>query len=238
MNDAPPDIALNPGARIALRHIGRERHPLLIIDDVLSDPDGLILMAAAAEWARPLHTQYPGVNAPLPETYSQAMIRALRPMLRRGFGIPQNLPLNFFGFFAMATQDPADLKPIQKIPHHDSADPFHIAMVHYLCRGQSGGTAFFRHSATGFESVDHRREEAYGAMARAELDATGDSLTHHVSAATPGYEQVDYAELRFNRLVVYRSHVLHSGLLDQSRLSDDPRTGRLTANSFLDVRRP
>ena len=157
-------------------------------------------------------------------------------MLQRAFGIPSDRPLNFFGFFALATQDPSELAPIQKVPHRDSPDPFRIAMVHYLCRNHAGGTAFFRHDATGFESIDASRAEAYEAAAAKEL-AEAD-LPCHVTAETPGYEQIDAAELRFNRLVVYRSHVLHSGLLDTLTLSDDPLTGRLTANSFIDIARP
>ncbi|MEI9903798.1 MAG: DUF6445 family protein [Asticcacaulis sp.] len=143
-------VSLNPHARIELRHTGRERNPLLIIDDALADPDTLIAAAVAAPWSKPHHTQYPGVNAPLPAAYSQAIIRALRPMLQRGFGLPAHLPLNFFGFFALATQSPDQLQPIQKIPHHDSPDPFRIAMVHYLCRDQAGGTGFFPPSCNRF----------------------------------------------------------------------------------------
>ncbi|MEI9902982.1 MAG: DUF6445 family protein [Asticcacaulis sp.] len=231
-------IGLNPAARIDLRQIGRERQPLLVIDDVLSDPDALVDMAKAADWQKPRHTQYPGLNAPLPAAYSHAVIRALRPLLQRGFGIPAHRQLNFFGFFALATQSPNQLQPIQKIPHRDSPDPFRIAMVHYLCRGQTGGTAFFRHQATGFESVDFERRETYDRTAAGELALGGDRLTRHVTAETPNYEQVDFAAMAFNRLVVYRSHVLHSGLLDESVLSEDPATGRLTANSFLEVVRP
>ncbi len=232
------DIALNPAARLDLRHVGRERQPLLVIDDVLADPDALIAVASAASWTRPEHTQYPGLNAPLPAAYSQAVIRALRPMLQRAFGIPAQRALNFFGFLALATQAPDELKPIQKIPHRDSPDPFRIAMVHYLCRGQAGGTAFFRHITTGFESIDARRAETYETAAAAELAEAAPYLTRHVTAATPNYQQLDHAELRFNRLVVYRSHVLHSGLLDEAHLTDDPATGRLTANSFIEVARP
>lgn len=231
-------IALNPGARLDLRHIGRERNPLLVVDDVLADPDALIEVARTAPWARPPHTQYPGLNAPLPAAYSQGVIRALRPMLQRAFGIPLDRQLNFFGFFALATQSPDQLRPIQKIPHHDSPDPFRIAMVHYLCRGHAGGTAFFRHRATGFESVDFRRSDDYQIKAAAELERDGDRLIRHVTADTPNFEQIDHADLRFNRLVVYRSHVLHSGLLDDVAMSDDPAVGRLTANSFLEVARP
>jgi hypothetical protein len=44
---------------------------------------------------------------------------------------------------------------------------------------------------------------------------------------------IDHVDLRFNRLVIYRSNVLHCALFDGTALSDDPRNGRLTANSFF-----
>ena len=232
------EIALNPRARLDLRHIGRERNPLLIIDDVLAHPDALIAAAGTVPWARPEHAQYPGLNAPLPAAYSQAIIVALRPMLQRAFGVPAGRPLSFFGFFALATLTADELEPVQKIPHRDSSDPFRIAMVHYLCRDQKGGTAFYRHKASGYEAVDGRRAEAYDAAVIAELAEAAPRLTRHVTTETPNYEQIDQADLRFNRLVVYRSHVLHSGLLDEARLSADPTEGRLTANSFIEVTRP
>lgn len=230
-------MILNPNARIDLRRIGREGHPLLIVDDVLAQPEGLIAEARQAVFTRPDHTRYPGVNAPMPASYSYAIMTALRPMLEKGFGIPRHLPLNFFGFFALATQAPGDLHPIQKIPHHDSSDPFRIALVHYLCHGQKGGTGFFRHRATGFEGVDTNRRPIYAEQAATELDTAWDQLTHHVTKDTPNYEMFDHADIVFNRLIVYRSHVLHAGLLDEATLSDDPAIGRLTANSFIDVAR-
>ena len=230
-------MLLNANARIDLRRIGREGHPLLIVDEVLARPEELIAEAVQAPFSRPDHTRYPGLNAPLPAEYSQTIMAALRPMLERGFGIPRHLTINFFGFFALATEAPEDLDPIQKVPHHDSSDPFRIAMVHYLCHGQKGGTGFFRHTATGFEGVDAKRRPLYVEHAVAELESTKDRLTHHVTTATPNYEMIGHADIVFNRLIVYRSHVLHAGLLDEANLSDDPATGRLTANSFVEVAR-
>lgn len=230
-------MILNAHARIDLRRIGHEGHPLLIIDDALAQPEELIGQALKAEFSPPDHTRYPGLNAPLPAAYSQTVMTALRPMLERGFGIPRHLPLRFFGFFALATRAAEDLEPIQKVPHHDSPDPFRIAMVHYLCRNQKGGTGFFRHTATGFEGVDAGRRPAYVEQAAAELEAVKDRLTHHVTVDTPNYEMIDRADIVFNRLIVYRSHVLHAGLLDEATLSDDPATGRLTTNSFIEVAR-
>ena len=230
-------MILNPDARLDLRRIGREGHPLLIIDHALAAPEALIDEATAATFTPPGHTRYPGLNAPLPAEYSQTLMTALRPMLERGFGIPRHLPLRFFGFFALATQAPEQLEPIQKVPHHDSPDPFRIAMVHYLCHGQKGGTGFFRHIATGFEGIDAKRRPAYVEQAAAELEAGKARLTRHVTADTPNYEMIDHADIVFNRLIVYRSHVLHAGLLDEATLTDDPATGRLTANSFIEVAR-
>lgn len=67
--------------------------------------------------------------------------------------MPAHLRKTMFGFLALATETPENLEPVQKVPHHDSPDPFRIAMVHYLCRDMPGGTGFFRHKATGFEGL-------------------------------------------------------------------------------------
>jgi hypothetical protein len=51
----------------------------------------------------------------------------------------------------------------------------------------------------------------------------------------PGYTETAHFAARFNRLLVYRSCSLHSGIIpSDTRLSADPRVGRLTVNLFLD----
>ncbi len=108
-------------------------------------------------------------------------------------------------------------------------------MVHYLCRGKFGGTGFFRHRSTGFESVDAGRRDAYVAAAKPELEAAQAGLTSYADAGMADYELTGEAEMVFNRLIIYRTHVLHSGLLSRAPLSDDPASGRLTANGFIQV---
>ncbi|MDV6331597.1 DUF6445 family protein [Asticcacaulis sp. 201] len=238
MSDTTAVLRLNSDARMELRRVGREGHPLLIIDDVLAEPEALVAAALLADFTPPPHTRYPGLNAPLPAYYANGILAAVNPLLARAFGMPAHLPKTLFGFFALATQAPEELEPIQKVPHHDSPDPFRIAMVHYLCRDMAGGTAFFRHKATGFEGVDGRRRAAYVEQAAVELEASGADLTRHVNDETPNFEQIDFAPLKFNRLIIYRSHVLHSGLLEGANLSADPAVGRLTANSFVDIQKP
>lgn len=228
-------FVLSPNISFEFRRIGREKQPLLIVDHVLDDPEALVAEALSADYYVPEHTYYPGVNARLPEAYYQPLLAGLRAPLEKAFGVSPRAGLDYFGFFALATQQASGARPIQKIPHHDSPEPGRLAMVHYLCRGPYGGTGFFRHKATGFESIDLGRHEGYLARVGTELDQAVPAESY-AGEGTAGFELIDYAELVFNRLIIYRSHVLHSGLLGSAPLPDDPGTGRLTANGFIQMR--
>lgn len=224
---------LNPKARIQLRHLGREQWPLLVIDDLLLDPGAMVDDAAAAVWGLPEGTYYPGLNAPLPEAYLDNLLRQLRPSFGRAFGYPPQTELSVHGFFALATWTLEQFGPWQRIPHYDQPFPGYLAMVHYLNDAQSGGTGFFRHLPTGYESINPARREAYLAETTAWLASEPDGLSGFAGPDTPRYEMYDHVAFRFNRAVIYPSHVLHCALFDGTVLSDDPRTGRLTANSFF-----
>jgi hypothetical protein len=156
----------------------------------------------------------------------------LRATFERGFGLAADMRLNVYGFFALATWGLERFEPLQRIPHYDQPNPKALAMVHYLCKGQGGGTAFFRHRATGYESIDGIRREGYMLSVAGEIERDNQLLINYAGPDTPNYEMVDHVEMRFNRIVLYQSHLLHCALFDGARLSDDPRTGRLTANSF------
>lgn len=225
-------IQINPAARVQLRHYGEEQNPLIVIDDLLLNPDDLIEYAAEARFSAPEATWYPGLNAALPASYLNTLLPVLRPSLMRAFGVGQSA-LAARAFFALSTLRAEEMAALQKIPHYDQPDPRCLAMVHYLARDQAGGTGFFRHIATGFESIDRTRRETYMRQVAHELEALGDGLTGYAGPDTPNYELQETIAPQFNRLVIYRSHVLHCALFEGARLSDDPRTGRLTANSFF-----
>ena len=181
------------------------------------------------------NTYYPGLCAPLANDYFQPILQALRPTMHQTFAIPAQASLNHYSFFALATDDVGALAPIQKMPHIDGVDPFQVATVHYLCRHKSGGTAFFQHRATGFQSIDAKRRETFVRCAGRELDEIGGHLTHYTDHRTPGFEMVDKVEIKFNRLIIYPGNILHSALLDGNVLSANPELGRLTANTFINI---
>ncbi|WP_153067049.1 DUF6445 family protein [Steroidobacter cummioxidans] len=233
--EASGPLLLGRSISVRLQHVGVERHPLMIVEDVLAAPQAMIDAACAARFYVPHHTNYPGINAPVPQSYYLTVITTLRGPIEAAFGLPSSAYLSYFGFFALATIDASDAQPIQKIPHRDSPDPNRLAMVHYLCRGSFGGTGLFRHRATGFESVDASRQAHYESTARRELAETSSERQGYIDAQTRHYELIGQSEAVFNRLIVYRSHVLHSALLADGAGSADPAVGRLTVNGFIEA---
>jgi hypothetical protein len=214
--------------------MGDEQHPVMIVDHVLDQPDKLIEAACQATFYQPEHTNYPGLNAPVPLSYCHAVVNSLRGPIEAAFGLSRLASLKYFGFFAVATISAAQATSVQKIPHHDAPDPNRLALVHYLCGKPFGGTGFFRHKRTGYESVDRSREETYVTIARTELA----DVAHAGRFAGPdmaNYEVIGHVDAVFNRLIVYRSHVFHSALLAPTGGSADPASGRLTANGFIET---
>ncbi len=228
------DIGLNRAAAFQLKRFGHDGHPVLVVDQLLSDPDSLVESAAKASYVSP-RTYYPGVQAPLPVGYIPAVVGALRPFLTKVFGLSPQAHLDHFGFFALATTRREELNLVQTVPHIDTTEPSRLAFLHYLSRKAYGGTAFFRHRATGFEAVTPQRQQAYEHQVKTELAARSDETPTYAGPESRDYEQTGAVEGVFNRLIVYRSNCLHSAVLDGSSLSTDPRSGRLTANSFIGI---
>ena len=224
---------LNPAAKVQMRRIGNEHQPLLVIDDVILDAEEMVGQAVTANWGPPIGTYYPGLNAAFPASYLHTLGPVLRPSFARAFDLPLSLPMAAIGFFALATWPLEKFEPLQRIPHYDQTLPECLAMVHYLCKDQPAGTGFFRHTATGYESIDTTRRDGYVETVKHDIARDGGRLTGFAGPDTPNYEMIDMVEAKFNRLVIYRSNVLHCALFDGTNLTDDPRTGRLTANSFF-----
>lgn len=142
---------INPAIRVRTQRVGAEAQSVLIFDDVLAEPEVMVECAAKTEFYIPPHTNYPGVNANLPEAYYRAIIEVIRQPVEVAFGVSSRACLQYFGFFALATTSAAQATLAQRFPHVDCYDPNRLAMVHYFCGEGFGGTGFFRQRATGFE---------------------------------------------------------------------------------------
>lgn len=212
---------------------------MIVIDDALRDTAALRSAAsteAGAGYGPDDSAAYPGVRAPLPRDYVVEIMRPLFPMLYRTYGISRELrPRMLNTVFSLIGTPPERLSLSQRVPHFDASAPHHLAVLHYLAEGPFCGTGFFRHRPTGFERIGEERVDAYVEAGERYVARHGEPAADYIVASTGHYELIDRVDYRPNRLLVYPGGLLHSGLVDPARDVDaDPRTGRLTANIFVD----
>lgn len=226
---------MSPDPAIAISSIGQAGGPLVVIDNFFRDPDALLSAARAAVFV-PGRNLYPGVRAPLPEDYWSADRLALvAGAIERSFAL--NGPIDIIdSSFSIVTTPPDALSVAQRLPHCDAFAPNHIALVHYLSRDGTDGTAFYRHRSTGFEAMAERHRQIYFSQVEFELRQLGPPPAAYVAGDTPLFEQIQRVESRFNRAVLYKGQQLHSGVIrPDAPLSSDPDQGRLTVTAFLTI---
>lgn len=224
------EFNVNPARRVSVVNVGRERLPIIIIDAFSQDPAALISRATEAAFID-VGSCYPGVRAPAPQAYMDALLAGVAPAMEQHFGAQPAAELDLCAF-SMVTTARESLRAIQRIPHFDGPDVDRIAFLHYLCAPSQGGTSFYRHRATGLESVTRDRVEEYSNAVVAEINS--DSPTQDYAADdTHHFERVLTVDAAFNRLIIYKGNALHSGdISERTVLSEDPRLGRLTINGF------
>src|SRR4051794_40278988 len=200
-------LILNPSAKVRVVHQGRERHPVMLIDDMLAKPDHWRSLAAQSEYRR-IGAHYPGLRAVFPEPASQAIRTELEPLLAATFELDPVPPV-FECYFSIVTTSPEALAPIQRLPHVDGLERDRIAILIYLSGGEMGGTAFYRQRATAFESLDPARFPRFKAALEAGVAEHGLPPPAYIGGDTPLYEKIASYEALPNRALIYRSRTLH-----------------------------
>jgi len=217
---------------IMVRHIGHQGEPLVIIDGFSADPDALRTAAINGAF-EPAGNHYPGIRSPLPDGYLRRQFPIIARALGRDFGPFRQIRV-LDASFSMVTQSPETLHVRQRIPHVDAYGRERIALIHYLSPDNHDGTAFFRHRATGFETIDQERAPTFFSALDAELQA--DVPNGYISGDSSLFECTDMVEAQYNRALLYRSHLLHSGAIRMDGgLSPEPEHGRLTITAFLEI---
>lgn len=227
---------LNPSPRVHAVDVGDVR-PCVVIDDALLDPSSLVEIAVAHReaFSQPLTHAYPGVELPLPESVVQRFVEQFGNHAASLLGVDRIVKAQ--GRLSVATLQPEELTSLQRICHRDrlfvGAGECAIAAVLYLFSDESlGGTSFFR--------TLRGREETEALIQQ--LARNDEKSRHLLRGQPPGYltGSNEYFELtatvspKWNRLIWYDGSIFHgSHITDPSKLSDDPATGRLTLNLFL-----
>ena len=221
---------VRPDAAARILRQGNEQQPVIVIDDLLADPDRWRAAATAARFA-PIGPHYPGIRAAIAPVLANGLRDALVPLMGEVFG---PVPPVLEAYFSIVTTPPERLAPIQRLPHFDGFEPERIAVLLYLSGAGQGGTAFYRQRATGFETVSRDRFPAFDAALRTGVATHGLPDAAYIDGDTALYDRIAVHDAAPNRALVYRSQTLHCAAIPPGMmLPADPATGRLSVNLFL-----
>jgi hypothetical protein len=238
MSEGSHDAALfafNDNAQVKLAHIGRRGIRVSMIDNVLHDPEGVAALGFAQSYAADRSNLYPGVRAPMPESFSTALRAWLTPILQRNgvLGGSQAIHRDE-SFFSVVTTASTDLLPIQRIPHYDSTDPTLFAAVIYLCDTRFSGTSFYRHRKTGYEEITAENHKNYQLSLDNELRLHGAPKKEYTNGDSVLFEAIFSNELKFNSAIIYPSRMLHAANINkQFEPPRDQSEWRLTITALL-----
>lgn len=221
-----------PGWQITHKTIGAEKEPLLIIDQFSPQPEAWVKFGAIQTYAK-LAPYYPGKRAPISQDYLQIHLPPLVPLLADVFGYQKGVkPIEVF--YSVVSTPPEHLLPMQRIPHFDGRGDQKLALLHYLCPASMGGTAFYRHRSTGFQTVPDAKYPAYKASLESDVAKHGMPDAEYFRGSNAIFERVGSCQAAFNRAVIYRGTNLHAiDIPEDFAFDPSPETGRLTINTFL-----
>lgn len=215
----------------AIEHFGREREPIIVIDGF----SGRVAeLAEAGRRARydPV-VGYPGVRSPIDPAYLALGEPLLGVLLAEHFGLTKRFRAESCSF-SLVSVPPEDLVPAQRRPHYDAAQSNLIATVHYTQDATTGGTAFYRHRRTGFETIMPDRVAAYDAAVALDEAEYGPLPPAYYHGDGERYELIGEIAARPDRLVAYRGRQLHSGVIPSPPgPAMTMAEARLTINTFL-----
>ena len=232
---AMPAVKLQP----QISYIGTEQTPVIVIDNFAASLSPLLDYAVnRAPFGQDPASFYPGVRATLPKQYVVDVLNQLYQLIYHVYQIPNTLRIQMQAlYFSLISTAPDDLKPLQRLPHFDTASQHYFAILHYLNDGEHGNTAFFRHIPTGFESINDARTEDYFAAAQPFVSQLSHAKPAYFVESNQDFEIYHQVEYRPNRLVIYPGNLLHSTLVNpETDIDASPSTGRLTANIFIEFK--
>ena len=212
---------------------------VVVIDDVLLDPAGLVERARQCSFGAPRYFFYPGLIATAPTgltaRFADFFAQRARTRLRARRTLSHDVRLS------LVTTPPSQLHPRQWQCHRDevSRDPtvMFAASVLYLFHDPVlGGTSFYvpRQSAAATDRI--LADSA--TLGSEQFSARYGLAAGYMDGSNPYFECVARVPAAWNRMILYDAGYFHSGDIGRpDLLTSDPATGRLTINGFFTCRR-
>ena len=249
---------------INLQEIGDQKYPLLILDNLYRDPEYVRSVALSLP-TEPPKSSHPGVSSNF-ESDISAQQKIVWQYVAKEFGYTADQSVSravFPGIAFMRINRKAENLTIHQCRPH--ADPVRIAGVVYLnLPGQcQGGTAFYRHRATGVEECVLPRnkndpfEQQFMKLAQERgvfqsyqnycqemfrmpymefirsVLTTFPRIKNYPTDSNEDWELTRKIEMKFNRFICYPGFMIHSGYYRDEWFGDAIEEQRLTQNVFV-----
>ena len=212
---------------------GKGQQPIIVIDNFSPHANDLIEDSQAQIFDH--HgPHYPGVQAYAPAKYLEPSQATLRYLLSHAFDYDDIKVTLEMCMYSYVTAQPNTLTQLQRYPHYDGGNPRKVALLHYLCGESQGGTQFYRHDRTGFETVFPENAAEYRQAREEDIETLGLRHPAYFEDTEHGFTRLEFVPARFNRAILYPSSTIHSGALGSSpQFTTRPDAGRLTVNTFF-----
>jgi hypothetical protein len=228
-------FAFNPNASVSSARVGRCPITVTVADDVLLRPQQLAEFGLGLKFVEDDSNLYPGIRARVPAEFS----RPFRAWLDRALhdtGVLEESShiVDDASFFSIVNKNRANLLPLQRIPHYDSADPRVFAAVIYLFDRANSGTSFYRHRTTGYEKIGDDNKDNYKTALNRNMKNRGSPAKEYTNGSNALFERMHSVDSAFNRIVIYSGNVLHAADIDGSLFNGDENSRwRLTISSLI-----
>ena len=223
---------------VEVHEIGRSKSKVIVIDDFLTNAQDAVDAAAALPAFPPEgRTAYPGRRHQIgpgdkASSYVMDILKTAGPLIQSHYNADNFRVLE--ASYSLVTIPPEKMSPRQRVPHYDWDDPDYLAIMLHLHRVPHTGTSFYRHVASDLEHVSKETVPELRKLVQAELAEYNSTPISSGWQSNTHYEKIFQVEGHFNRLVIYQGRLMHSAYFSPDfTYSDDPRTGRLTANVFI-----
>ena len=224
---------LHPEFSYKAYSVGREKTPLIVIDNFIKEAHSLVDFCVATNNLHKVDNFYPGLRMNAPDLYIKAIHFYLTDFFGGAFGLMPNNIAGGKALYSMVVTPPDQLEQKQCLPHIDSFLSGDLACVHYLCDKAQGGTSLYRHKKTGYEKITSDTIHQYNQAVISE-GALNIEKKSYMNGSNDYFEQIAEVDAKFNRMIIYPSNILHSGNIPADfKYDPNPATGRLTLNSFI-----
>lgn len=229
-------LELSENICVRKEFVGIEKTPIIIVDNMFKYIDKICeSVRVNAKFNVQNGNIYPGLQAGMFRDFGETVLSYAKIAITGEYdGVSKLQCKPYAAFFSMVSSPGAALSFKQRIPHCDHNSPSSFAVMLYLAEGDFGGTAFFKHNKTQFETVDELRKACYATeLESLEVNSASEFKGYH-SLESPHFTAIGSVPYRQNRLLIYPGNLLHSGLIkDERDVFTSPQQGRLAANLFL-----